>query len=263
MLASLEQYILVNGSNFSLGIAGSTMLAQLVHLYSFTRGVLSAQGSPYSREAENTLFSLIADHDWDLLSIDIHPTALRWLFQQDSIGVPLSAQILNFCRSYHTNEGQLNKHGKIIRVLDIQTLSDLSISGDNYLASILVLLLQQLEGESQEDDLNLVMNVMLSILSIFPQASKQFCSNNIGDAFRALYYSHSPFLEVSTTTSLLVFNVLSSAPPEVLSEDRAWLPITVKVRCSHLTFGGSTDQVNFVVVVSSISSCSKGWSTLC
>ncbi|CAA6667927.1 unnamed protein product [Spirodela intermedia] len=218
VLASLEQYILVNGSNFSL-----------IHLYSFTRGVLSANGAPYSREAEKTLFCMISEHDWDLLSMGIHPTALKWLFQQDSIGVPLSGQILNFCRSYNTNESQLNKHGKIILVVDIQMLSDLSISEDNYLASILVLLLQQLEGECQEDDLNLVMNSMLSILNIFPEASNQFCLNNISNAFRTLYYSHSPFSEVFTTTSLLVFNVLSSAHPEVLSEDGAWLPITVKL----------------------------------
>ena len=223
MLASLEQYILVNGNSLSLGV-----LNQLIHLYSFIRGVLSSNGLLFSREAERIIFSLISDSDWDFLIIPTHPTAMRWLFQQDEIFDPISSQIINFCRSYNISTHQLNKHGKIVGTVDIHMLSSLILSGDNYSASMLVLLLQRLDEQYLQDDVIRVMDVILSILNILPEASEQFCLNKVSDAIRSLCYSQPPG-EVFTSVLLLGLNILSFAPPGVLSEDAEWVPITVKV----------------------------------
>ncbi|MQL90768.1 hypothetical protein Taro_023379 [Colocasia esculenta] len=248
VLASLEQYVLVNGGNFSCGIADSAMLTQLVHLYSFARGVLTAYKAPYSHEAEKTLFGLIYEHDWDLLSIGIHPTAFKWLLQQDSIRLALSSQILNFCGTYSTNRGQVSKHAKNIQIVDIQMVADLVASGDNYLASLLVCLLKQLQEDGQEEDAVLVMNVILAILNIFPDASKELYLNNITDTFRILFHYSST--KMFTIGSLLAFNVLNFVDPRMLSEDGSWLPITVKLLewlSPHLAEDTCSTEVHLVV----------------
>ncbi|KAF8402165.1 hypothetical protein HHK36_013117 [Tetracentron sinense] len=61
VLASLEQYILVNNSNFLSGISDSVTLMQFLHLYSLFRGIAKMSYQiPYSLEAEKLLFHLKA-----------------------------------------------------------------------------------------------------------------------------------------------------------------------------------------------------------
>ncbi|XP_078433668.1 protein PUTATIVE RECOMBINATION INITIATION DEFECT 1-like [Wolffia australiana] len=243
ILAAVEQFILANHCIFSWETnAGRLTLAQLVHLYSFARGVLSpsSDGSSHSEEAERILFRLINDHDWALLvSIGVHPTALKWLLQQRGGlgGASLCGLILDFCRYLDDTwaEQLCERPGRTMttmtarRGVDVRLLSDLVVAGDNGLASILVLLLGRLE--SQEDDLGRTINAILMIMVAAPQAAaQQFCSNGIAGALRDLCQSRHASTN-SAAVWLLALNVLGSAPPQALSicGDAAWLPICVKV----------------------------------
>ncbi|XP_077226996.1 putative recombination initiation defect 1 [Tasmannia lanceolata] len=230
VLASLEQYILVNSTNFFCGVADSGTLTQLVHLYGFFRGVNTSCRAPYSPEAEKLLFHLIVENEWDLLSTRIHPTGLKWLFQQEQIRVPLSNHVLRFCRSDTRNNSQSNDHENINhQIIDIQVIAELVAAGDNCGASLLVSLLKQFHEEGQEDDITSVLNIMIDILNIFPIASDQFCLHGIGDTICRLYYSAYSRDMNFTTCLLLIFNILRSAQPKMLSDNDAWLPITMKL----------------------------------
>ncbi|KAA8548339.1 hypothetical protein F0562_000023 [Nyssa sinensis] len=67
VLASLEQYILVNRSEFFYEAADSVTIEILVNLYGLYRGLakMSYQIS-YSPEAERILFHLVTEKEWDL-----------------------------------------------------------------------------------------------------------------------------------------------------------------------------------------------------
>ncbi|XP_073007558.1 protein PUTATIVE RECOMBINATION INITIATION DEFECT 1 isoform X1 [Typha latifolia] len=227
MLASIEQYILINSNSFSCGITDSMMLTQLVNLYGFVRGAPYGYAIPYSPEAEKAVFHLIAEKEWDLLVMRIHPIALKWLFQQEEIMKPMSQQVLNFCKFYFSNKTQSCVYLDGIQLLDIQMIAGLVVSGDSYISSVLVSLLRQQIEEGREDDCICVLNVTAEVLSIFPNVSDQFCLCSIADAFRSLHHSvHSS--EIFVSCSLLVFNVLYSASYRTLSQDDDWLAVTVE-----------------------------------
>ncbi|WOL17779.1 protein PRD1 [Canna indica] len=225
VLASLEQYILVNNSSSSpFGVVPSIMLSQLVHLYALVRSDPLNYGSPCSAEAEKSIFHLITEMEWDLLSIGLHPRALKWLFQQEEIILPLSCLIMNFCRSYNTNKSQLCIQANCMKLLDIEMIAELIISGDNFAAELMVSLLKE-SDERKEDDILHLVNVMLDILKIFPRSSDQFSLCGIADAFQRVFYS----VHVTETCSLFIFNVLYLANHETLVQDKDWLGITLKL----------------------------------
>ncbi|XP_072961371.1 protein PUTATIVE RECOMBINATION INITIATION DEFECT 1 isoform X2 [Typha angustifolia] len=227
MLASIEQYILIKSNSFSCGITDSMMLTQLVNLYGFVRGAPYGYAIPYSPEAEKAVFRLIAEKEWDLLVMRIHPIALKWLFQQEEIMKPMSQQVLNFCKFYFSNKTQSCVYLDGIQLLDIQMIAGLVVSGDSYISSVLVSLLRQQIEEGREDDCICVLNVTAEVLSIFPNVSDQFCLCSIADAFRSLHHSvHSS--EIFVSCSRLVFNVLYSASYRTLSQDDDWLAVTVE-----------------------------------
>ncbi|XP_058103198.1 protein PUTATIVE RECOMBINATION INITIATION DEFECT 1 isoform X2 [Magnolia sinica] len=237
VLASLEQYILVNNAN----VADSTSLTRLVHLYGLIRGADTSYQTPYSLEAENLLFHLLVEKDWDLLSARIHPRALKWLFQQDRIRAPLSAQILNFCRFNSEKETQISNHGNNTQMTDIEVIAELVAASDNIGASLLVSLLKQLQEEGREDYITSLMNLMAEILNIFPAASNQFCQNGISDVIRSLYYSTYSSARIFTTCSILVFNILQSAYPQMLLDHKPWHLVTTKLlECLIPTFSADT-----------------------
>lgn len=228
VLASLEQYILVNSNNFTCGIADSMMLTELVHLYGLVRGAPIGYRTAYSPEAEKALFHLIAENEWDLLSMGIHPAALKWLFQQKGIMTPLSYHILNFCKFYCTNKVQIYVHTNNVQKLDLQMIAELIVSEDNYVGLLLVSLLGKAIEEGREDDIMNLVNVMAGILNIFPDTSSQFCLHGIADALQCLCYSiRSP--QIFVNCLLLIFNILYSADYGTLTHDEEWLALTVKV----------------------------------
>ncbi|EHA8588514.1 protein PRD1 [Cocos nucifera] len=225
VLASLEQYILVNSNNFSCGIAGSMMLTELVHLYGLVRGAPIGYRTAYSPEAEKAMFQLIAENEWDLLSMGIHPAALKWLFQQKGIMKPLSYQILNFCKFYSTTKTQICVRTNNVQTLDLQMIAELVVSEDNYVGLLLVSLLGKAVEEGREDDIMILVNVMTGILNIFPDTSNQFCLLGITDALQYLCYPRqSP--QIFIHCLLLIFNILYSADYGTLTHGQDWLALT-------------------------------------
>jgi hypothetical protein len=85
-LASLEQYVLLNSSDSHNWTTDSLTVTRLVNLYSLLRGLGNMNYQiHYSREAEEIIFQLINNGEWDLLSARIHTVSLKWLFQQENI----------------------------------------------------------------------------------------------------------------------------------------------------------------------------------
>ncbi|PKU63325.1 Protein PRD1 [Dendrobium catenatum] len=176
VLASLEQYILVN-SNYLFCMTGdSLMLAQSVHLYGLHRGFQRNAKMSYSPETEKTLLNLLAIDDLELFSFCIHPMALKWLFQQERIMTYLSNQILKFCRLSRANESQLIVYPYGSQTMKMQLISALVVSGDNYVAQLLVSLMIELQGDGGEDDMICVLNTMTEILSLLFAGNITFSS---------------------------------------------------------------------------------------
>ncbi|XP_020522939.1 protein PRD1 isoform X3 [Amborella trichopoda] len=229
ILASLEQYILVNISNLSCGLADSIILTQLVHLYSLYRGFLMNSQIPFSMEAEKLLFHLIAEGGWDMLSLRIHKTALKWLFQQDEISGPMSNQILSFCKYMFSEKNQLKDPRSDRQVLDTNVLAEIVVGGDNNGASLLVSLLKQLQEACCEDDSAALMDLILVVLNIFPDSSNLFCSYGLSKTIKYVYHSKPESPRTLRICSLLVFNILRFVDTQSLSNHESWLAITLKV----------------------------------
>jgi hypothetical protein len=225
ILASLEQYILINSSNFTSGRMDCMILTQLLLLYSGIRGTLSMHQTPYSQEAEKTVFNLITYKEWDLLSMRVDPVALEWLFQQEAIIKPLSNQILNFCQSNSSNSTCMQHHG-VHSGLDLQTIAKLAVSGDNRLIAVLVLILGQVVETGQEDNVLYVLNVINEIIRVFPESSNRFCLCGIANALNSLCGAFTSV--ISEACIVTVFDILHSASYRALSDDE-WLALTLKV----------------------------------
>uniref|UniRef100_A0A0E0DCQ7 Protein PRD1 n=1 Tax=Oryza meridionalis TaxID=40149 RepID=A0A0E0DCQ7_9ORYZ len=187
ILASVEQYILLNGAKFPHEIPGSLMLTLLVHLYAFVRGISFRFGIPHSPEAEKTLFHAMAHKEWDLLLIRVHLIALKWLFQNEELMEPLSFHLLNFCKIFC--EDRIVTLSSSTQLVDIQMIAELVYSGETCISSLLVSLLSQMIKESAEDEVLSVVNVITEILVTFPCTSDQFMSCGIVDALGSIYLS--------------------------------------------------------------------------
>ena len=212
---------------------------RVVNLYGLFRGLASMSSQiPYSLKAERILFRLLTENEWDLPSAIVHSVSLKWLFQQEKISKQLSYQVLQFCRSNISNGTDIIVHGRNDRVLNAQAFAELVATGDNHGATILVCLLIQLaKDEGQEPDIISVANLMQIIINIFPAASDQLCLHGIGKAIYTLYYdsSYASSPAILIATSVLSFNILSLAQPEILSDDEYWLAVTMKVNNLTLT----------------------------
>ncbi|KAK9141035.1 hypothetical protein Scep_010716 [Stephania cephalantha] len=230
VLASLEQYILVNHGNISSGVDESATLMQLIHLYGLFRNLTNIDQVPYSVEAEKLLFHLATENDWDLLRARSHPISLKWMLEQEELIESLSNQFLNFCRLNSRNGTGVIVHGHNNHTTNIHTIAELVAVGGNFGAALLVTLLKQLQ-EGQEEDITLLTNFMTIIINISPTASDQLCMHGIGNAILSLYY-HSNYyssLQIFMNSLVLIFNLLHSAKPESLSEEEAWLSLSMKL----------------------------------
>ena len=235
VLASLEQYILLNSGDFHNPTNDNLTVTQLVNLYGLLRGVgKMSYEIHYSREAEEIVFQLIDNDEWDLLSARIHMVSLKWLFQQESVIKSLCHQILKFCRIYNLERADIIIRN-IYQTINVQTIAELVSTEDNYGARLFVCLLAQLfEEEGQENDMISVLNLMATIIHVCPAASDQLSLHGIGTAFRTWCYLSNAFSETTFMSILvLAFNILSSVHPEALSADQSWVAVTMKVRVTE------------------------------
>lgn len=233
MLASLEQYILINCSDLLCGVTDKLTMMQLVNVYGLYRGVAKMNYPiPYSPEAERILFQLVTENEWDLPSSRIHLASLKWLFQQEKISQPLSYQILKFCQINCSDGNQIIVHGENSQSINLKVIAELATSGDNYLPRLLVcLLIQIVEEENQEHDVISVLNLLTTVIDISPDALDQLCLHGIGNAIRTVYHNpnHSLSPQIFVAISHLMFNILRTVHPKALCDDEAWLVVTVKV----------------------------------
>ncbi|XP_050235983.1 protein PUTATIVE RECOMBINATION INITIATION DEFECT 1 [Mercurialis annua] len=236
ILASLDQYILINKND----AISEEAMKQMVNLYGLCRSVSEKDYRfPYSPEAERILFHLVTQNEWDLPSSRIHFESLKWLFQQEKLIKPLSYQVLNFSKSNGSIGTQILGHGENNQTMNVQVITELVTSEDNYAARLLVDLLMHLVHEESEDgEITCMVNLLAAIISISPAAADQLCLNGIGNTIRNIYYKPRIFLSPHTfmLTSLLVFNILQSVNPDALCDDEAWLAVTVKLMDSLALF---------------------------
>lgn len=238
VLASLEQYILLNSRELLHGLADSWMIELLVHVYGLYRGLAKISYQiPYSPEAEKVLFHLVAEKEWDLISTRIHSTSLKWLFQQERLCKSLSSQILKLCRLNNSLNGkQIIVRENNRRYADVHAIGELVASGDNFGAKLLVCLLRDLiEEGGQEDDISSVLSTIALIVDIFPSASDHLCLHGIASAIQILYYhfTSSSSRQIYIALFQLVCRILQSVHSEYLSSDEAWLAITIKGHVSQ------------------------------
>ncbi|XP_055828900.1 protein PUTATIVE RECOMBINATION INITIATION DEFECT 1 [Solanum dulcamara] len=229
VLASLEQYILLNSSE---NMHVPSVLGIVINLYALYRGLAKVSYQiPYSPEAERIVFHLLAEKDWDLLSTRIHVTSLKWLFQQEKICHILSAQILKFCRCNCSNVNQINIHGEANQKIDVYVMAELVALGDNSLGMLMVFLLGEAGEQYSKYDIVSMVNTIKHIIEISPSASDQFCMHGIAGAIKNLYYkfgrSSSP--ETFMATSELVSCILQAVHSESLSDDEPWVAVVVKI----------------------------------
>lgn len=230
VLASLEQYILVSKSGLLCGCHEPFTVTQLVNIYGFCRSVADASGhTSYSSEAERILFQLVTESEWDMHSSRIHRSSLQWLFKQEKIRNPLCYQVLKICQILGPNgTGTTTVHNQFIGAREI---AELVAKGENYAAIILIRLLEQLVEEGVEHHIILVVNFVSTIVNIFPSSADQLQVHGIGNAIKLLFYEiKNPYSKQTfKAVLLLVVSILKSWRTGMLSNDEAWLAVTVKL----------------------------------
>nr|XP_043632676.1 protein PUTATIVE RECOMBINATION INITIATION DEFECT 1 [Erigeron canadensis] len=230
VLASLEQYILLNNSEIFGGVVEPLTMAVLINLYGLYRGLAKISYQiPYSLETESTLFNLMAEKQYEFLSIRIHMRALKWFFQQERICEYISGQILRWCRRCIVYGNQIVASNNT-ETVNFKELAELVASGDNYGAKLLVCLLGELvEENGHENDIILLINMISEIIALYPAASEQLCLNGIALAIQNLYQHFSYSAEIFNVTSQLAFTILHSAPSESLSDDELWVTVATEL----------------------------------
>ncbi|KMT14804.1 hypothetical protein BVRB_3g065300 isoform A [Beta vulgaris subsp. vulgaris] len=228
ILTSLEQFMLANSSHLLFGSADSNVIIYLLNLYALCRSFTKINYQIcYSPDAEKIFFQLLEERDWDLSSCNIHPSSLRWLFQQEKITKSLSSQILKLCRNSGSNGTLVDSS-----VLNFQDIALLASVGDNLLPKVLVLLLKQCVGEDMllEDVMSLLHFISL-VINAFPHASDQLCMHGVDNAIQNLCSNMlcSSSLENDMIVSRFIFIILCSVQSQTLYCDEAWLAVIMKL----------------------------------
>lgn len=201
----------------------------VVNLYGLYRGLAKKSYQiSYSPEAEKILFHVLTEEEWDLTSASIHMTSLKWLFQQEKMCKPLYSQILKICRCTGSNTNHVIVRGNCNQNIDLHTMAELVASDDTLGATLVIYVLRELLEEQQEDDIISVLRSVALIVDIFPDASDQLCLRGIGSLIQSLCYSDHSSPQMFTATCQLTFRVLHLVHSESLSDDEAWISITMK-----------------------------------
>ena len=131
-----------------------------------------------------------------------------------------------------SNCSNILDHRKNSCTVNVQAIAQLVAAGDNYGATLIVCLLTQMvKEEVQENEINSLLNLMITIINIFPTASDQLFLHSIGNAIYTFYYEtrYAMSSQMSMVMLVLIYNILSSVHPENLSDDEIWLTVALKV----------------------------------
>ncbi|GLJ47067.1 hypothetical protein SUGI_0993670 [Cryptomeria japonica] len=237
VLASLEQCILVNASNFQCTATNHATLIQILDLYALIRDAHMNYPLSYSVEAEKILLRVIADCQCNILSSRVPKVVLRWFFQQYEIREFLMSQILSWCKSIYSAEKgaelgfqrdeTLESLNNDYPHFDIAVLAEL-VEEEGCGTAVLVLLLNQMIDMHLEDDLRAVLYVLMNIIRVFPEASNWFYANGLLEALHRSYFA-TISSETTYSITMLVFDMLCSARFESLIEEDSWLAIANQV----------------------------------
>lgn len=236
VLASIEQFILLNGGEILCGLS-PVRLDLLINLYGLYRGIAKiGYQIPYSADAEKILFHLLVEKDWDLISTRIHFLSLKWLFQQERIFKSLSEQMVKLSQSNKSEGSQIVVSGKYSSKIEVRTIAELIVSGDNFAAMIFVFVLGELvEEDDREDEIISVVNTITEIIEIHPSASDQMSTHGLAGTLQKLcdhsVYSYSC---IFTATCHLVFIFLQSVQSKLLSDDEVWVAMIIKVKGENI-----------------------------
>jgi len=156
---------------------------------------------------------------------------------------PLAFQMLKFCKTFCEDETVMLSNSS--QLVDIQMISELVLSGETTISSLLVSLLDQMIKEGTEDEVFSVVSVIAEILMISPRSSDQFISCGIVGSFHGIYCL--PYSSRSRTVcSYLIFNILRSASASTFDQEDEWLPLALKVLLFCLF---ELNLVNYVQVI--------------
>ncbi|KAI5350287.1 hypothetical protein L3X38_003178 [Prunus dulcis] len=112
----------------------------------------------------------LADDKLVLASLEKY---ILWLFQQEKLSTPLSYQLLKFSGKNIANG--IIVHGKNSHMVNVNLIAELIAGGDNHGSTLLVSLLTQLLEKGHENDIISEVNLVATIVNIFPIASDQLC----------------------------------------------------------------------------------------
>ncbi|KAK9725833.1 hypothetical protein RND81_05G172800 [Saponaria officinalis] len=228
VLTSLEQYLLSNSRHLLFEATDSIGIVQILTLYSLCRSNAKLNYLIcYSPAAEQIFFQLLMERDWELSSSDIHPSSLKWLFQQERINKTLSCQILKLCQKNCSIGNQAN-----CGIPNLREIFHLTAVGDNLLPKMLVSTLTQVVGEDMVmNDVFSLLHFLSSIITAFPHASDQLCFHGMGNAVQSLcsYMLHPSYVENYMIILRFVFIILSSVNSQTLVDDNAWLTSSMKL----------------------------------
>lgn len=252
VLASIEQFILLNGSEILYG-PSPVRMDLLINLYGLYRGIAKlGYQIPYSPDAEKILFHLLDEKDWDLIRTRVHFLSLKWLFQQERIFKSLSEQMVKLCQSNKSEGSQIVISGKNSCKIEVRSIAELIISGDNFAAMIFVFLLGELVEElGREDDIISVVNTITEIIEIQPSASDQMSIHGLAGTLQKLCdHSVYSYPDIFMATCQLAFIFLRSVQSKLLSNDEVWVAMIIKL-IDYLTYSAAKDswsQQSLVVV---------------
>ncbi|XP_074306878.1 protein PUTATIVE RECOMBINATION INITIATION DEFECT 1 [Silene latifolia] len=244
VLTSLEQYMLSNSNYLLFKATDSIVIVQLLTLYGLCRSTAKSNYLiSYSPAAEQIFFQLLIERDWDLSSFNIHPSSLKWLFQQEKISKTLGRKILKFCQKTCSTGNQIN-----CEISNLQDIFHLLAVGDNILPKLLVLMMTQVVGEEMVmNDVISLLHFLSSIIITFPHASDQLCMHGMGNAVQNLcsYMLHPSNMENYMVILHFIFIILSSVNSQTLVDDDAWLKAVMKLLesfSSTITANGWMDE---------------------
>lgn len=236
VLASIEQFILLNGGEIFYG-PSPVRMDLFINLYGLYRGIAKiGYQIQYSADAEKILFHLLDEKDWDLICTRIHFLSLKWLFQQERIFKSLSEQMVKLCQSNKSEGNQIVVSGKCSSKIEVRTIAELIVSGDNFAAMIFALLLGELvEDDGREDDIISVVNTIKEIIEIHPSASDQMSMHGLAGTLEKLCdHSAYSYPDIFMATCQLVFTFLQSVQSKLLFDDEVWVAMVIKVKGENI-----------------------------
>ncbi|ONI29025.1 LOW QUALITY PROTEIN: hypothetical protein PRUPE_1G176200 [Prunus persica] len=184
----------------------------------------------------------LADDKLVLASLEKY---ILWLFQQEKLSTPLSYQLLKFSGKNIANG--IIVHGKNSHMVNVNLIAELIAGGDNHGSTLLVSLLTQLLEKGHENDIISVVNLVATIINIFPIASDQLCLHVLIGPSKAIIFSTSLVSTINSAIheACLKGPALVDHDEETSSGEKVSSSYFFSLRSLHTVLPGIVDWKNF------------------